>query len=105
MDMKSKYLMLMLKILGGLILLIVLLAFTLPFIFQKQIVATVKKAVNDNLTAKVEWTDYSLSLFRSKGAGFAPPRTAVLNALMSAASSTPSWLKARQFRPCVRPAA
>ncbi|MCX6272227.1 MAG: hypothetical protein NTU44_13610 [Bacteroidetes bacterium] len=51
--------------LGIIILAIIVLAIVLPFVFKKQIVEAVKKGINDNLTAKVEFTDYNLSLFRS----------------------------------------
>ena len=37
----------------------------LPFVFQGKIEEAVKTAVNENINADVEWTDYGLSLFRS----------------------------------------
>ncbi len=63
--MNKKVSVLIMKVLGGIILLIIILAICLPFLFQKQIVTKVKQSINDNLTAKVEFKDYSLSLFRS----------------------------------------
>jgi len=54
-----------LKIFGILLIIIVILAATLPFAFKKQIVGAVKTGINDQITAKLEFSDYSLSLFRS----------------------------------------
>ncbi|MEM6515485.1 MAG: AsmA-like C-terminal region-containing protein [Bacteroidota bacterium] len=53
------------KILGISILIILILLFVLPFAFQGQIKDMVKNFINQNLNAKVEFADVSLSLFRS----------------------------------------
>ncbi len=53
-----------LKITGISFLVLILLAFTIPIIFKKQVQAIVKKEINKQLNAKVEFTDASLSLFR-----------------------------------------
>lgn len=53
------------KILAILILIIVLLGISLPFIFQKKIIEKVKEEANNSLNAKIDFTDYSLSLFRN----------------------------------------
>ena len=45
------------------LLLVALIA--LPFVFSSKIEAAVKSAVNENVNAKVSWTDYSLSMFSS----------------------------------------
>ncbi|MEI6576021.1 MAG: AsmA-like C-terminal region-containing protein [Bacteroidota bacterium] len=60
-----KYTKLILKILGITLLVIILLAAVLPFAFRNKIVTAVKNGINEQLTAKVEFADYSLSLFRS----------------------------------------
>jgi hypothetical protein len=50
---------------SGIILLIVLVAaFIIPILFKKQITALVKKEINKYLTAKVDFKDVNLSLFR-----------------------------------------
>lgn len=54
-----------LKITGITILILIVLLFTLPFIFQSQIKEMIKTAINDNLNAHVEFSDVSLSLFKS----------------------------------------
>lgn len=53
-----------LKYTGISLLVLLVLAFVLPLIFKKQIVAMVKQEINNNLLAKVEFRDVSLSLFR-----------------------------------------
>jgi hypothetical protein len=53
-----------LKITGITLLVLILLAFLIPIIFKKQITALVKKEINSNLVAKVDFKDVSLSLFR-----------------------------------------
>lgn len=53
-----------LKIAGitlGILFLLLLLA---PFLFQKQLIAALKKGLNDNLAAQVDFKDVSLSFFR-----------------------------------------
>jgi hypothetical protein len=53
-----------LKYTGISLLALIALAFVLPLIFKKQIVAKVKAEINNNLLAKVEFSDVSISLFR-----------------------------------------
>ncbi len=53
------------KIIGISLLIIILLLVAVPFLFQNQIKDMVKQAINDNLNAKVEFSDVSLSLIRS----------------------------------------
>jgi hypothetical protein len=53
------------KILGILIILIIALAILLPIIFKGKIIDIAKKEINKNVIAKVDFTDVSLSLFRS----------------------------------------
>lgn len=61
----TKYLKVILKALAGLVVLLLILAILLPFVFRKQIVGQLVKTANENLTAKVAFADYGLSLFRS----------------------------------------
>ena len=53
-----------LKITGITFLSLIVLAFLIPVVFKKQVQALVKKEINKNLTAKVDFTDVKLSLFR-----------------------------------------
>src|SRR5690606_10568168 len=53
-----------LKITGITLLVLLLIAFLIPVLFKKQITELVKKEINKSLTAKVDFTDLSLSLFR-----------------------------------------
>lgn len=53
-----------LKITGIVILVLIAAAFIIPIAFKKQITELVKKEINNNLTAKVDFSDVSLSLFR-----------------------------------------
>jgi hypothetical protein len=53
-----------LKIVGITLLVLIALAFTIPVVFKKQITNLVKKEINNGLTAKVDFKDVSLSLFR-----------------------------------------
>lgn len=53
-----------LKITGITLLVLLALAFLIPIIFKKQITELVKKEINKSLTAKVDFTDVSISLFR-----------------------------------------
>ena len=53
-----------LKITGITLLVLILLAFLIPILFKKQITELVKKEINKSLTAKVDFADVSLSLFR-----------------------------------------
>ncbi len=56
---------LVLKIIGILIAIILLLMVAIPYFFRDQIAERVKKEINKNLTAQVDFKDFSLSLFRS----------------------------------------
>ncbi|WP_417886444.1 AsmA-like C-terminal region-containing protein [Zunongwangia sp.] len=53
------------KIIGITLLVIVVLLIVAPFIFSSQIEGFVKKTINKNVNAKVEFADLDLSLFRS----------------------------------------
>lgn len=54
-----------LKILGGIIITLFLILLIVPFAFQSQIKDLVKNYINDNLNAKVEFTDVDLSLIQN----------------------------------------
>lgn len=54
-----------LKIIGISLLVIIMLLIAVPFVFQSQIKDMVKKFINQNVNAKVEFSDVSLSLFRN----------------------------------------
>jgi len=54
-----------LKILGITLLAIIVIIIILPFAFKGKIEEKVKEEVNNSLNAKVDWTGYGLSLFRS----------------------------------------
>ena len=53
-----------LKITGYTLLTLIVLAFLIPIVFKKQVQALVKKEINKNLDAIVDFTDVKLSLFR-----------------------------------------
>lgn len=53
-----------LKITGITLLVLILAAFLIPILFKKQITNLVKSEINKSLTAKVDFADVSLSLFR-----------------------------------------
>lgn len=53
------------KIIGITLLVIIILLIALPFVFQSKIKDMVKQVINDNLNARVEFSDVSLSLFKS----------------------------------------
>ncbi|MDX1471158.1 MAG: AsmA family protein, partial [Flavobacteriaceae bacterium] len=53
------------KILGIIILAVVLIAAIVPYAFQSQIQESVKRYLNSNLNAKVDFSDVNLSFFRS----------------------------------------
>jgi uncharacterized protein involved in outer membrane biogenesis len=53
-----------LKITGITLLVLIALAFLIPIIFKKQITNLVKSEINKSLTAKVDFKDVSVSLFR-----------------------------------------
>ncbi|MBL7710627.1 MAG: AsmA family protein, partial [Chitinophagaceae bacterium] len=52
------------KITGITLLVLIAAAFLIPILFKKQITELVKKEINKSLTAKVDFKDVSLSLFR-----------------------------------------
>ena len=54
-----------LKITGITLLIILALLIAIPFVFQSQIKGMVKRVINENLNAKVEFSDLILSLLRS----------------------------------------
>lgn len=54
----------LLKITGLIVLLLLLMAFTIPVVFKKQVQALVKKEINKQLNANVDFRDVRLSLFR-----------------------------------------
>lgn len=53
-----------LKIAGITLISLVLLAFIIPVVFKKQVQAIVKREINKQINAKVDFTDVKLSLFR-----------------------------------------
>ncbi|HEY6901296.1 MAG TPA: AsmA family protein, partial [Puia sp.] len=53
-----------LKITGIVLLALLCIAFALPFLFKGKITAIIKEQVNQRLTAKVDFSDVDLSLFR-----------------------------------------
>jgi hypothetical protein len=53
-----------LKIAGITLFVLIVSAFLIPILFKKQITALLKKEINESLTAKVDFNDVSLSLFR-----------------------------------------
>lgn len=55
----------LLKILGILIIVLILLAFLLPIIFKGKLVEIAKEEINKNVKAKVDFTDFNLSLIKS----------------------------------------
>lgn len=54
-----------LKIIGVVLLLLVIAAFAIPYLFQDQIKAKIAKAINESVDAKVAFADADLSLFKS----------------------------------------
>ncbi len=54
-----------LKIIGIVIVVLVILLVAAPFLFKDTIEKQVKKAINENINAQVEWADLSLSLISS----------------------------------------
>lgn len=52
-------------IFGGLILLILILLFTVPFVFKEKIKTRVEQVINESVNAKVSFTNYKLSFFRN----------------------------------------
>jgi hypothetical protein len=53
-----------LKILIGLVLLVLVMLFTVPIIFKKQIRAKVEQVINESVNATVRFEDYKLGFFR-----------------------------------------
>ena len=56
---------LVLKILGVIIIIIIALLVAIPYFFRDQIAEAVKQEINKNINAHVDFTDFSLSLFKS----------------------------------------
>jgi len=54
-----------LKIIGILLVIIIALMVAIPYFFRDQIAETVKGEINKNLNARVDFEDFSLSLFKS----------------------------------------
>lgn len=54
-----------LKSLGGLIILILVLLFTIPLVFKDKIRTTVENTINESVNAKVKFADYKLSFFKN----------------------------------------
>ena len=54
-----------LKIFLGLVLLILILAFTLPVIFKEKIKVKIEQTINESVNAKVKFGDYKLGFFRN----------------------------------------
>ena len=54
-----------LKIFGIVLLTIIILLFVAPFVFESQLKDLVKKTMNENLNAQVDFEDIDLSMFRS----------------------------------------
>lgn len=55
----------LIKVFGILILLIIIAALVLPFVFEDEITARAKQEINKSLTAEVDFEDVDISLFRS----------------------------------------
>ncbi|MFV8226243.1 AsmA-like C-terminal region-containing protein [Christiangramia aquimixticola] len=53
------------KILGFIVLTVIILLVIAPFVFESQLKDLVKKTMNDNLNAQVDFADIDLSMFRS----------------------------------------
>ena len=53
------------KWLGGFTILMILIIVSIPFLFKDRILTEVKKVINENVAAKVEFEDVGLSMFRS----------------------------------------
>jgi len=56
---------LVLKIFGILIIIIITLMVAIPYFFRDQIAQTIKEEINKNVNARVDFSDFSLSLFKS----------------------------------------
>ena len=54
-----------LKIVGIFLLALLIVAFTIPYLFKNQIKAKITKAINEKVDAKVAFKDADLSLFKS----------------------------------------
>src|SRR5450432_3663775 len=53
-----------LKIAGILLALLVLTAFTIPFVFKSKILAIAREQISNHVNAKVDFSDVDISLFR-----------------------------------------
>ncbi len=54
-----------LKFFGWTLVILIVVAFTAPFIFKNKIIALVKEEINKNVTAKVDFSTVDISFFRS----------------------------------------
>ena len=54
-----------LKIVGIVLLLLIVLAFAIPYLFEDQIKAKIAKSINESVDAKVAFAEADLSLFKS----------------------------------------
>ena len=54
-----------LKIVGVVLLVLIIAAFSIPYFFKDQIKAKIEKAINESVDAKVAFKDADLSLFKS----------------------------------------
>jgi hypothetical protein len=54
-----------LKIMAGLIVFVLVLAFTVPIIFKDKIKTKVEQVINESVNAKVKFEDYKLSIFKN----------------------------------------
>ena len=61
----KKGISIIIKIFLGLVLLILVLLFTVPIIFKKQIKTRVERAINESVNATVKFEDYKLGFFRN----------------------------------------
>jgi hypothetical protein len=61
----KKIVSVLLKLVVGLILLILILLFTIPVVFKKQIKTKVESVINESVNAKVTFTDFKLGFFKN----------------------------------------
>ena len=54
----------LLKVLGVILVLFIITAIAVPFLFKGKIIAEIKKAANENLNAKFDFKDLDISLFK-----------------------------------------
>ncbi|NMC37646.1 MAG: AsmA family protein, partial [Bacteroidales bacterium] len=63
--MMKKKTYLILKILGGLLLVMIVILFTVPVIFKDKIRTSIEKTISESVNARVRFGDYRLGLFRN----------------------------------------